>query len=251
MSYQLLKKESGHHLPTVESTNEWIKDLSVPPGSWVVAEEQTKGKGRGGNSWLSLGDDKIIFSGKIRFPAADISLPLFSIFVSGALLRSILSLFPEREKDTTIKWPNDIYRGKKKVAGILIESEFTNGIYTIVIGMGLNVYGKEIPDSLKNKTCFLLDESPMEGVLERLTFKFIEEINSYVIHLLDPGQILKEMIWIEEHSFLKDKAIETEWDSKIVRGKVLGIDEFGFLILMTEKGEKIELMDTSPSFRVI
>ncbi|WP_411824413.1 biotin--[acetyl-CoA-carboxylase] ligase [Leptospira sp. 'Mane'] len=251
MSYHFLKPELGHHLASVGSTNEWIKDSQLVPGSWVVADEQTKGKGRGGNEWISLGDERVIFSGKIQLPAYDISLPLFSLFVSAALLKSILIFFPGLEGEISIKWPNDIYRGEKKIAGILIESEFHNGIYTVIIGMGLNVYGDGVPQDLKTKACYLLDEKPLEGLTERLTFQFIQEINSYLIHLMDQGQILQELIWIEKHSFLKDKAIETEWDSKMIRGKVLGFDEYGFLILLTEKGEKIELMDTSPSFRVI
>jgi BirA family biotin operon repressor/biotin-[acetyl-CoA-carboxylase] ligase len=251
MSYHLLKVELGHHLPSVSSTNEWIKDKSIPPGSWVVADEQTQGKGRGSNIWQTLGDERLVFSGKFQIPAPDIALPLFSIYASAALLKSLLVYFPDFEDRLSIKWPNDIYLGDKKIAGVLIETEIFAGICTIVVGIGLNVYGKNIPEELKDKVCFLLNDSPLEGTVERLTGTLIENLNSYLIKLIDPSQILNELIWIEEHSYLKDRAIETEFESKIVRGKVLGIDEYGFLIILTEKGEKIELMDTSPSFRVI
>lgn len=251
MQYRLLKPELGHRLSTVDSTNEWIRNPEIPFGSWVIADEQTAGKGRGQNIWQTLGEDPLIFSGKIRLSAAEISLPLVSIFISSALLKTIFRFFPERTEDTTIKWPNDIYKNEKKVAGILVQSEFTNGVYDIVIGIGLNFFGKQIPDHLKDKASFLCDTTLSEGELERFANQLVIEINQAIITLLDPGQVLKDLAWIEEHSLLKNKVIETEWEERMVRGRVLGIDELGFLLIMTETGQKIELMDTSPKFRII
>ncbi|TGM02229.1 biotin--[acetyl-CoA-carboxylase] ligase [Leptospira jelokensis] len=251
MQYRLLKPELGHRLPTVNSTNDWIRNPEIPFGSWVIAEEQTAGKGRGSNVWQSLGEDPLIFSGKIRLSAAEISLPLVSIFISSALLKTIFLFFPERVNDTTIKWPNDIYKNEKKVAGILVQSEFINGVYDVVIGIGLNFFGKQIPDPLQDKASFLCDTFLSEGELERFANQLVVEINQAIITLLDPGQVLKDLVWIEEHSLLKNKVIETEWEERMVRGRVLGIDELGFLLIMTETGQKIELMDTSPKFRII
>jgi|JI8StandDraft_1071087.scaffolds.fasta_scaffold00184_24 BirA family biotin operon repressor/biotin-[acetyl-CoA-carboxylase] ligase len=251
MKYHLLKSELGHRLETVTSTNEWIKNPEIPAGSWVLADQQTSGKGRGKNIWQTLGDDFIIFSGKIQIPASEISLPLFSIFTAAAVLRTLFSYYPNLESELSIKWPNDIYREEKKIGGILIESEIQAGVCTVIIGLGINLYGKDVPADLQSRVCFLLDATPLEGTAERITHSILEAINSYIIKLIDPSQILNELIWIEAHSLLKNKVIETEWDGKIVRGKVLGIDENGFLIILTEKGEKFELMDTSPSFRVI
>lgn len=251
MQYRLLKPDLGHRITSVNSTNEWIRNPEIPFGSWVIAEEQTEGKGRGQNSWQSLGEEPFIFSGKIRLSAAEISLPLVSIFVSSALLKTIYSFFPKRLDDTTIKWPNDIYKDDKKVAGILIQSEFSNGVYDVVIGIGLNFFGQTIPEPLADKASFLCEKQLSEGELERFANQLVVEINQAVITLLDQSQVLKDLVWIEDHSLLKNKVIETEWDQRIVRGRVLGIDELGFLLIMTETGQKIELMDTSPKFRII
>lgn len=251
MQFRLLKPELGHRLQSVNSTNEWIRNPELPFGSWVIAEEQTAGKGRGQNLWHSLGEEPLIFSGKIRLSAAEISLPLLSIFISSALLKTIFHFFPEREEDTTIKWPNDIYKNEKKIAGILVQSEFINGVYDVVIGIGLNFFGQSVPEDLKEKATFLCDSQIGEGDLERFVNHLVIGINQAVITLLDQSQVLKDLVWIEDHSLLKNKVIETEWDERIVRGRVLGIDEFGFLLIMTETGQKIELMDTSPKFRMI
>ncbi|XDD46294.1 biotin--[acetyl-CoA-carboxylase] ligase [Leptospira sp. WS39.C2] len=251
MQFHLLKLELGHRIPSVNSTNDWIRNPELPFGSWVIAEEQTQGKGRGLNAWQSLGEDPLIFSSKIRISAAEISLPLLSIFISSALLKTIFLFFPEREADTTIKWPNDIYKNDKKIAGVLVQSEFINGVYDVVIGIGLNFFGQIVPDNLKDKATFLCETSLGEGELERFVNQLVLEINQAIITLLDPSQVLKDLVWIEAHSLLTNKVIETEWDERIVRGRVLGIDELGFLLIMTENGQKIELMDTSPKFRII
>jgi BirA family biotin operon repressor/biotin-[acetyl-CoA-carboxylase] ligase len=247
----MLKTDLGQKLTSVNSTNEWIKDSKIPFGSWVIAEEQTLGKGRGTNKWQTLGEDPLIFSGKIQIPSHDLSLPLFSLFTAKAVLQNIFRFFPDRMTDTTIKWPNDIYRGNSKLSGILIETEFSDGLYSIVIGIGLNFYGKKIPEDLVSKATFVSDVPLGEGIFEQFTFGLVEEINSAIVSMMDPGQILRELIWIEEYSFLKEKVIETEENGKILRGRVLGFDEFGFLLIMTESGEKIELMDSSPNFRII
>ncbi|MDF3820690.1 biotin--[acetyl-CoA-carboxylase] ligase [Leptospira sp. 96542] len=251
MGYQLLKLELGNRLESVKSTNEWIQNPNIPFGSWVIAWEQTDGKGRAGNVWRTLGEDPLVFSGKVQIPAVEISLPLFSLFVGGAVLKTILSFFPERKEDCTIKWPNDIYRREKKVGGILIESEYLNGLFGITIGIGLNFYGTEIPKELESKATFLLDAPLGDSISERFTAELVERINFSLITLLDQGQILKELVWIESNSLLKDKVIETEWNEKMIRGRVLGIDEMGFLLIMTESGEKFELLDTSPKFRIV
>lgn len=251
MPYKLLKSELGQRIGQTSSTNDWIKDPSIPYGAWVLSEEQTSGKGRGNHVWQTLGDEPFIFSGKIQIPAHDLSLPLFSLFTARALLNTIFHFFPERLEDTTIKWPNDIYRGDKKVSGILIESEFVQGLYSIVIGIGLNFYGTSVPKDLERIATYVSDHPLEEGRLEQFAFRLIEELNASVIHLLDPGQILKELVWIESYSYLKDQIVETEMNGKMVRGRVLGFDEFGFLLIMTESGEKIELMDSSPNFRIV
>ena len=108
MSLRLIDPEKGTILEEVDSTNDWLKDPNKEPGSWVRSRYQYAGRGRRGKVWIALGDDNIIFSGKLQISLTMISLPLLSLMTAASLLKAIFSLFPEKSSELTIKWPNDI-----------------------------------------------------------------------------------------------------------------------------------------------
>ncbi|WCL49584.1 biotin--[acetyl-CoA-carboxylase] ligase [Leptospira sp. GIMC2001] len=250
MSIRLLDPSKGHRIQELESTNEWIKSSDHEAGSWVVSEYQTKGKGRNGKIWTVLGDDKIIFSGKIRFGLTSLPLPLVSLFSGASILKALHQWFPEHAHETKIKWPNDIYRKNKKIAGILIETEILENQFTVIIGLGLNIYGNNIPTELENIAGFATDASPLEGTSERILFTFIEKINESILNLMEPTLVSKELQWIEKNSTLIGKIIECNIENSTIRGKAVGYDENGFLIIISESGMKHILLDSDSSFKV-
>ncbi|EMG20013.1 hypothetical protein LEP1GSC150_0147, partial [Leptospira interrogans serovar Copenhageni str. LT2050] len=65
MQNVLLQPEKGIFLDSVTSTNTVIKGKEFPHGTWIVAEEQTAGRGRKDRTWEVFGEESLIFSGKI------------------------------------------------------------------------------------------------------------------------------------------------------------------------------------------
>ncbi len=251
MSIRLLDPRQGTVLEEVDSTNIWIKDDSHLPGSWVRANYQTQGRGRKGKVWTALGDEKIIFSGKLQFSLTALSLPLISLLAGASLLKAIFQYYPKLESEVKLKWPNDIYLNQLKIAGFLIESQVIGNEFQMIVGLGLNIYGTEIPNDLNNIAGFLLNEYPLEGTAERILFSFIDQFNNSIISVMDPNNVLNEMVWIEKHSYLIHKIIETDVNGKMIRGKVLGYDENGFLLILDQEGMKLTLMDTGSHFAII
>lgn len=251
MSIRLLDPRQGTILEEVDSTNLWIKDESHLPGSWVRANYQTQGRGRKGKVWTALGDEKIIFSGKLQFSLTTISLPLISLFAGASLLKAIFHYFPNLESQVKLKWPNDLYLNHLKIAGFLIESQIIGNEFQMIVGLGLNIYGTEIPKDLQNTAGFLLNEYPLEGTTERILLSFIDQLNNSIISIMDPNNVLNEMVWIEKHSYLLHKIIESNVNGNMIRGKVIGYDENGFLLILDEKGLKNTLMDTGSHFSII
>ena len=129
-------------LDAIDSTNDFLKGLSavntVENFTVVSAETQTNGKGQMGAKWLSESGKNLIVSILIKNIIDDIN-EIFNLNVAIAL-SIILSLENFNIPELTIKWPNDIMSGNKKIAGILIENviKFDNTIQSI-IGFGLNV----------------------------------------------------------------------------------------------------------------
>ena len=115
-----------------------------------IAEDQTEGKGRAGRSWSAAPGKGLLFSLLIRPPReAEGLTPLLAIASQRALGRIC--------KGTRVKWPNDIYIGSRKAAGILAESK--GG--AVVLGMGINVNEKprDFPAELRGMATSLGIES--------------------------------------------------------------------------------------------
>lgn len=131
------------YISTTYSTNTLMKEL-LAKGEWREGERflytafQTAGRGQAGNGWESEEGKNLLCS--ILLPPNK-NLYFLNIAIGVALLRVI-------GEDFTIKWPNDIYFGDKKVAGILIENAIIgNEIKYSIAGIGLNV----------NQTTFVSD----------------------------------------------------------------------------------------------
>lgn len=133
--------ESIIHLAETESTNNYLiallKKEQLDEGTIVIADYQKAGKGQGGNSWESEPGKNITCS-IVLYPFFIEARSQFIIsqLVSLSVIKTLERIIP----NTSIKWPNDIYVGDKKIGGILIEN-ILNGkcIDKCIIGIGLNV----------------------------------------------------------------------------------------------------------------
>ncbi len=131
-------------LPSVPSTNTWAKEHSgtLSHGDIVVTHDQTAGRGQRGNHWEAEPGRNLTFSLFLRpgriVPAAQF---LISEIVSLAVVKALRRHLAETASETvTVKWPNDIYIGDRKIAGILIEHAISGmSISHTVAGIGLNV----------------------------------------------------------------------------------------------------------------
>ncbi|WP_136657026.1 biotin--[acetyl-CoA-carboxylase] ligase [Nitratireductor sp. XY-223] len=106
---------------------------------WITANRQLKGRGRRGRGWVS--EPGNLYASLLLIDVAPqealASLPLA---VGVAVYKAISQVLPPGGNKASIKWPNDILVGGKKVAGILLESEaLPDGTQAVVIGCGVDV----------------------------------------------------------------------------------------------------------------
>ena len=129
------------HLPEVDSTNTWLRNhaAALPHGTAVTATTQTAGRGQRGNTWESAPGANLTFSLLLRpdrFPAAR-QFHISEAVALGVVL-SLQPLLPHHS--VTVKWPNDIYVGDRKICGILIENSLEGpNISHSIAGIGINV----------------------------------------------------------------------------------------------------------------
>lgn len=141
-------------LPSTNTlANRLVKEGEPLEGTVIVAGYQTAGKGQGNNVWESENSKNLLLS-VILYPEkiSPENQIFITMFVSLAICDFIDSIFP----GSKIKKPNDIYFGKDKMAGILIENGIIDGMMkSSVIGIGLNVnqtvFAPEIPNAVSLK----------------------------------------------------------------------------------------------------
>jgi BirA family biotin operon repressor/biotin-[acetyl-CoA-carboxylase] ligase len=226
----------------IDSTNEEARRRALAGDSdclWIVADEQTAGRGRRGRAWISpkgnLHASALIIDPCPRAVAAQLS------FVAGvALARAVTDL---GVTDIGLKWPNDLMSYGAKCAGILIEGfSFGSGQTACVVGTGVNC--ARAPEALGYATSCLTragGEPVAPGdVFERLVERFDEALSDWCA-----GQAFDRIraAWLDYAVGLGEPiAIQ---DSAGQRGGVFeGIDAAGRLLMRSEHGlDAIEAAD--------
>ncbi len=230
-----------HQLNSVDSTNTYLQEYlhreKVEEGFVVSAIEQTAGRGHGRNSWESDPGKNLTFSLLLRpFFIPPENQFLLTQIISLAMVDLLLEILPK--KKVTIKWPNDIYIGNKKVAGILIQN-FIKGAtidYTIA-GIGLNV-NQEIflSDALNPVSLIHFTQKPLvlADVLDRLLMqikKVYEQSGSVTVREEINKKYLSHLFRYQEMAAFKEKGVRFQ-------ASISGIGKFGQLILLHENGEE-------------
>ncbi len=135
------------HIEETDSTNRWLKENGE--GTMVVvADYQTAGKGCGTNSWESERGKNLTFSMLIH----PTDIPASQQFrITEVVSVALCEVLEQYIGDVSIKWPNDIYMGDKKICGVLIENRLQgNVIVDSIIGIGLNVNQTEFVSDAPN-----------------------------------------------------------------------------------------------------
>lgn len=137
-------------LGTIDSTNRYVREEAAALWSGgynavaVVAEHQTAGRGQRGNVWSSEQGRNLLMSLLVR-PGGSLEVAN-QFLLSQTVAVAVHAAMACYGIDARLKWPNDIYVGERKLAGILIELDCRGAfVEQAVIGIGLNVNQSEFP----------------------------------------------------------------------------------------------------------
>ncbi len=170
-----VKKRVWIRLDEVDSTNDYAKARRGERENLVVcAKTQSAGRGTKGRSFSSKegGVYCSLLTFYEDFPAKAGFTIMAGAAVAACKTLTAYGLTP------SIKWPNDIHVGGKKIAGILIENTLQNAnISSSVVGVGLNVYG-ELPAELSELATTMEKESGMRFSVDEVLNKLVEYLDS-------------------------------------------------------------------------
>lgn len=240
------------YFDSVDSTNDaaarWVEDGALNL-SLVVADEQTKGRGRLGRRWFTPAGAALAFSLVLRpeslyldqkdsFDKIEIPITIARLTALGTIA-VCSALQAELGLDSDIKWPNDVLLAGRKVCGSLAEAHWHGErLQAVILGVGINV----APNSLPPERHLLFPAAYLEAALGQavdrwqLLVAIIEQLLDWLPRLASPEFL---SFW-ENHLAYRDEYVRLIRDgSPVIEGQLLGLDSQGALRLRTLDGQEI------------
>lgn len=220
----------------VSSTNDIASKLSKEgEGIVVIANTQTKGRGKLGRTWFSPKDKNIYVSIILQPKINSKYSPRITLICALSIVQTLNEIF---NLDTKIKWPNDIFINNKKLGGILTEINTTRDIinYAIVgIGLNLNMEKEDFPEDLREISISL---KQILGYLVSKDFvleKILQKIETnYLIFQKDGFMPLLQKIKLYIYNL--NNFIKINFNKQIIEGQIIDLDDNGSLLLRTSNG---------------
>ena len=231
-------RERIDHFPVIDSTNvhaRMIADRGAPEGTVVVAEAQLKGKGRRGRSWFSPAGEGVYVSVILRPRVPPSEAPQLVLMAAVAAAEALLA---QAALPVSVKWPNDILVGGKKIAGILTEMRLAGDrIDHIVIGMGVNVNtpAESLPPEIAAIATSLCAVTGRTFSRAGLLRAYLEKLEGwYALFRERRFEPIRER-WLEISRII-GKQVKIAGVDRTYEGEVIDIDPTGFLILKSPDG---------------
>jgi BirA family biotin operon repressor/biotin-[acetyl-CoA-carboxylase] ligase len=218
-------------LAEVTSTLDEVHRLAArgaPAGTAVLADRQTRGRGRQGRVWQSPGGRGIWLAYLVRPAAAENGV--LALRAGLAVARAVEALGARPR----VKWPNDVMLGDRKLAGVLCEAKWEEGRPAwVAIGIGINVKGP-LPDGLVGLAA-TLDEAVTASRVDLLA-RLLP-----ALHALPRGSELgpDEREALAARDWLCGRRL-----LEPVPGTAAGIDAAGGLLVETDAGTEVVVSGT-------
>ena len=226
-------------LPTVDSTNAYAAQMA--PGLtgpvWILAGEQTGGRGRRGRAWSSpRGNFHATLVMRPTEPAAVVALRSFAAALA---LREALVALTGLPGSFALKWPNDVLCNGGKIAGILLESNGQGGqVAHLAIGIGVNLIAAPDPALVEAGALApvtLLSETGMRVQPEVLLAHLAPAYAGWETRFQAEGFAPLRHAWLSHAARLGD-TIRARTGSALHEGRFETVDEAGALVLTTAAG---------------
>jgi BirA family biotin operon repressor/biotin-[acetyl-CoA-carboxylase] ligase len=232
-----------HYFDSVDSTNTVAQRLAADgaaEGTAVIAETQTRGRGRLGRAWSSPPFRNLYLSIVLRPPIAAAAAPQIALVAGLATTEAARHWAPS----AAVKWPNDVVLDGRKLGGILaeLESEGEHARCVILgIGVNLNSTAEDFPEDLRDKAIGLCTAAgrPIDRVefADHLLSRLEETYDLY----LRSGFAAIRPLW-ERRSALTGRHVRIETGRQCVEAVVTGLADDGTLLLRNATGETLHVV---------
>jgi len=143
-----------------------------------------------------------------------------------------------------VKWPNDVLAEEKKICGILLESEVvSNTVNYLILGIGINVnhQRQDFPAELRERATSLKMLTKRQWESSQLLNEVLPKLQKQFLYDQEVGY--KDVIPdYQKNLAFKDEIVEVNLHNERIKGRLKGIDSYGYLML--EQGDEIKTITT-------
>jgi BirA family biotin operon repressor/biotin-[acetyl-CoA-carboxylase] ligase len=217
----------------IESTNGEAKTLAIdgaPEGTVVIAESQSRGRGRLGRRWTSPSGKGLLFSVILRPRLPMTEAHLLTLVTATAAAEGIEA---QTKVPVQIKWPNDLFLNNKKVGGILLEvSGEHDGVDWVIVGIGINVNTEfaELPVSLRRTAISLKIATGQPVDRSVLLARILLALEKSYLDAVTTG-FERALRGFRERDYLLHRSVSVQTREGPVVGEAAGIDDRGALLV--------------------
>lgn len=228
-------------LAAVDSTNaEAARRAAAGQGAcWILAGEQTGGRGRRGRAWASPPGN--FHATLLVRPAGGAAAAALMSFVAALALREALAEVAGTAAPFALKWPNDVLCNGGKLAGILLESAGAGaGLAHLAVGIGVNLIAAPDPAVLEPgalRPVTLLAETGVRVAPARLLDALAPAVARWQARLDREGFAPVRAEWLR-HAARLGETIRARTAGEVREGVFEGLDEGGALILRGPRGRE-------------
>ncbi len=233
----------------IPSTNTYISELlrtgPLPTeGTIIYTNFQSAGRGQMGNKWESE-DGMNILCSIVLYP--DWLLPEDQFLISLAVSLGICEFLSEEIPGCKIKWPNDIYTGNDKIAGVLIENTLSgNKIENSIVGIGLNVNQTKFISDAPNPVSLKMitgKDYDIEKNIRKMAVFLDKRYKQLIVGANEEIHSLSVKLLYRRNEWHKYKIRET-----IFKGKIDSVTKNGHLIVIDQSGKALEFASKEIEF---
>lgn len=224
------------HLESVDSTSNYVATAfaqgKLGHGSVILADKQTSGRGQRDSTWHSEGGSNLLFS--ILLIPDNLSASQSQGVMHCATL-ALVEVLKSFGVEALVKWPNDVFVGRRKIAGILIENQLSGArISRSIVGIGFNINQSDFGQL--NATSLYLETGKFVDVKEAL-LRFLHHFDQQWSTLIrGEFQVLKSLyssllFGLNDTMLFEDELGEFQ-------GVIKGVDELGRLHVVSDRGDR-------------
>jgi BirA family biotin operon repressor/biotin-[acetyl-CoA-carboxylase] ligase len=230
-----------HYYEEIGSTNDEafrLGEEGAQEGTVLIAERQSSGKGRMQRRWYSPPGANIYTSVILRPPVGTIRVTQIPIAAGVAAAETLNEFCPDKAR---IKWPNDVLIGGKKVCGILAQIKMSGqAVDFIVVGIGINVNleREQFPQDIQEIATSMVMEAGREISRPEVIIRLYENMAKWYRELTRNGFNTVRERWLNLSEMI-GRTVSVMFQNETVRGKAVGLDEDGALILRNANNQNM------------